>query len=361
MRMRSIRRTSSVEAIDELTDGAFPRPSAHSRALSRIDSVSQSLSRAEAETRFISPSLAPRQIPRTPRDAPGISARTPARSPPQVTHPTSQWPPLPCLWPPSSPPSSAPPSPPSRGPASPRWRPRRWPAAAPPSRYERPKSRVHRPPPSAPPPRATRTRPRPRSREDSKRARRAARREDAAPARARSRRARAANAREPMARENGTAGPPRARVQGYPDDRREAFRGSRDPARRDPATRPPREPRARPRSPRSRASRRARAGASAAAPRPARARRDRGMLSASPGWHGDYPLSHPNRPVRDGSFVPSFTRGVAKTDSPEKKMPLLLFRRSDPRERTSHLHPIHERNHRSRTRPRRRCATVSPP
>ena len=52
MRMRSTRRTSSVEAIDELTDGAFHRPSAHSRALSRIDSVSQSLSRAEAETRL---------------------------------------------------------------------------------------------------------------------------------------------------------------------------------------------------------------------------------------------------------------------------------------------------------------------
>ena len=136
-------------------------------------------------------------------------------------------------------------------------------------------------------------------------------------------RAIAPRARRERARTDGTRkrnrGPPRARVQGYPDDRREAFRGSRDPERRDPATRPPRGPRAPPRSPRSRASRRARAGASAAAPRPARARRDRGMRSVPPGWHGDYPLSHPNRPVRDGSFVPSFTRGVAKTDSPEKK------------------------------------------
>lgn len=52
------------------------------------------------------------------------------------SHPTSQWLPLPCLWPLSRPPSSARTSPPSRAPASPRSRPRRWPAAAPPSRYE---------------------------------------------------------------------------------------------------------------------------------------------------------------------------------------------------------------------------------
>ena len=52
------------------------------------------------------------------------------------SHPTSQWLPLPCLWPLSRPPSSARTSPPSRAPASPRSRPRRWLAAAPPSRYE---------------------------------------------------------------------------------------------------------------------------------------------------------------------------------------------------------------------------------
>ena len=360
MRMRSTRRTSSVEAIDELTDGAFPRPSAHSRALSRIDSVSQSLSRAEAETRFISPSLAPRQIPRTPRDAPGISARTPARPPPQVTHPTSQWPPLPCLWPPSSPPSSAPPSPPSRGPASPRWRPRRRPAAAPPSRYERPKSRVHRPPPSAPPPGATRERARARDRARTRSAR-------AAPRAARTR-------PRPRARSRARARRERARTDGTRKRNRGAT-ASQGPgiSRRSPRSVPrfARPGASRPRD--AAPARTARAPAIAAlarVPPRARGRVRRGAptrprapgprdLSASPGWHGDYPLSHPNRPVRDGSFVPSFTRGVAKTDSPEKKMPLLLFRRSDPR--TPHLHPIHERNHRSRTRPRRRCATVSPP
>ena len=62
------------------------------------------------------------------------------------SHPTSQWLPLPCLWPLSSPPSSARTSPPSRAPASPRSRPRRWPAAAPPSRYEHRRcARPHRP------------------------------------------------------------------------------------------------------------------------------------------------------------------------------------------------------------------------